>query len=141
MTRVAGQTSTRRLLVAMVRRRTTATTHRRVDGMAETKTGEGSTGSRLHREMIAPLRTRIGRAQGHNPRVIEVDGSVSLPILVNGRTIVLAVEEIAVAANLSWNSTSLSSLRATLLLTGATPGDTTVAITAAATIAETIAVE
>ena len=136
MTRVAGRTSTRVVPVAMVRRRATAITRRQVDGMAETKTGEGSTGSR-HREMIAPLRSRIGRAQGHNRPAIAADGSASLPVLVNGRTIIPAAGETVVAANRSWSSTSLSSLRATRLLTGATPGDMTVAITAAMIAATT----
>ena len=136
MTRVAGRTSTRVVPVAMVRRRATAITRRQVDGMAETKTGEGSTGSR-HREMIAPLRSRIGRAQGHNRPAIAADGSASLPVLVNGRTIIPAAGETVVAANRSWSSTSLSSLRATRLLMGATPGDMTVAITAAMIAATT----
>ena len=102
MIKVGAQISTRRLMVAMGRRRATAITRRQVDRMAETKTGEGSTGSRLDPEMIAPL-SRIGQAQGHNPRAIVADGNASLPILEDARTIILAAEEIVVAANLSWN--------------------------------------
>jgi hypothetical protein len=110
MIKVDVQTSTRRLLVAMVRRRTTATTHPQVDRTAAVKTKAGSTGSRPVLRMIIHLlsqidrvQVRIVRVQVHNRPVIAADGSASLPTPVDARTITLLDAEMTAAANRSWN--------------------------------------
>jgi hypothetical protein len=125
MTKAAGQTSNHRLPAVMVRRHATVTTHRLVDRMVAAKTEAGSTSSRLAPEMIGHLRSLIDRIQVHNRPEIAAGGSASLPADV--RTIALAVAEMRVAENRSWNSTSLLSRRATRLLKAAILGDTTVA--------------
>lgn len=131
MIKVDAQTSTRLLQVGIVvQHHATATIHRQVDKMAAVKTGVDSTGSRPRPETIIHLHSRtarvqgridrvhsqIGRIQGHNRPVIAVDGSASLPTPVDARMIALLDAETTVAASRSWNSTNLSSRRATRLL-------------------------
>jgi len=131
MIKVDAQTSTRLLQVGIVvQHHATATIHRQVDKMAAVKTGVDSTGSRPRPETITRLHSRtgrvqgridrvhsqIGRIQGHNRPVIAVDGSASLPTPVDARMIALLDAEMTVAASRSWNSTNLSSRRATRLL-------------------------
>jgi hypothetical protein len=113
-----------------------ATIHRQVDRVAVVKSAAGSTGSRLAPVMIAHLRSRTGRIQARNRRVIAVDGSASLPTRADARTIALPVAEMRAAANRSWNSISPLSLHATRLLTDVTVADSIVA-TAAVPVAET----
>src|SRR6185312_12136150 len=107
----------------VVQHHATATIHRQVDKMAAVKTGVDSTGSRPRPETITRLHSRTGRVQGqidriqgHNRPVIAVDGSASLPTPVDARMIALLDAEMTVAASRSWNSTNLSSRRATRLL-------------------------
>ena len=113
--------------------------------MAAVKTGVDSTGSRPRPETIIHLHSRtarvqgridrvhsqIGRIQGHNRPVIAVDGSASLPTPVDARMIALLDAEMTVAASRSWNSTNLSSRRATRLLI---PGMAEVLIMATAAV-------
>src|SRR6185437_12681785 len=123
MIKVDVQTSTLLHRVGIVvQHHATATIHRQVDKMAAVKTGVDFTGSRPPPETIIHLHSRtgrvqgridrvhsqIGRIQGHNRPVIAVDGSASLPTLLDA--------EMTVAASRSWNSTNLSSRRATRLL-------------------------
>lgn len=131
MIKVDVQTSIRLLQVGIVvQHHATATIHRQVDKMAAVKTEVDFTGSRPRPETIIHLHSRtarvqgridrvhsqIGRIQGHNRPVIAVDGSVSLPTPVDARMIALLDAEMTVAASRSWNSTNLSSRRATRLL-------------------------
>src|SRR6185437_12693863 len=131
MIKVDVQTSTLLHRVGIVvQHHATATIHRQVDKMAAVKTGVDFTGSRPRPETITRLHSRtgrvqgridrvhsqIGRIQGHNRPVIAVDGSASLPTPVDARMIALLDAETKVAASRSWNSTNLSSRRATRLL-------------------------